>query len=144
MASPVYRFRPQLRVYPLIVPAILLLQALVLLAMGRVPICTCGTVKLWHGVVHSSENSQHILDWYSFTHVLHGFWLYLFTWLVLRRAPLAARLALAVALEAGWEILENTSFVIERYRTGTMALSYYGDSIVNSVSDTLAMALGFI
>ena len=122
---------------------IVAVQVLVLLAMGRVPMCTCGTVKLWHGVVHSPENSQHIFDWYSFTHVLHGFWLYLLIWLVLRRAPFAARLVLAVALEAGWEILENTSFVIERYRTGTIALDYYGDSIVNSVSDTVAMAVGF-
>lgn len=81
-----------------IIPAILLLQALVLLAMGRTPICTCGTVKLWHSVVQSAENSQHIFDWYSFTHVLHGFWLYFFGWLLLRRWPVAARLVLAVLL----------------------------------------------
>jgi Protein of unknown function (DUF2585) len=127
----------------LIVAALIGLQALILLAMGRVAICTCGTVKLWHGVVNSPENSQHIFDWYSLTHVLHGFWLYLGTWIILRRAPVAARLCLAVFLEGTWEVLENTSFVIERYRGGTISLSYYGDSVVNSVADTVSMMVGF-
>jgi hypothetical protein len=126
-----------------IIPTILMLQALVLLAMGRPLICTCGTVELWHGVVQSSENSQHFFDWYSFTHVLHGFWLYFFGWLFLRRWPVAARLVLAVLLESGWEILENTNFVIDRYRISTVALDYYGDSVVNSVGDAISMMAGF-
>jgi hypothetical protein len=132
------------RRYVAIVAGVIGLAALILWSMGRVPICKCGYVKPWHGIVQSAENSQHLTDWYTFSHIIHGFLFYGVFWLAGRRRPLGARLAAATLFEVSWEILENTDMVINRYREATIALDYYGDSILNSVSDIVAMVAGFL
>ena len=117
--------------------------ALILLWMGRPPICTCGTVKLWVGTALGPDNSQHIADWYTPSHIIHGFLFYLLGWLVLRRNPAGDRLLAAVLIEAGWELLENSPYIIDRYREATMALGYSGDSVINSAADIGWMVVGF-
>lgn len=135
----------------LIATVLVLLAALaILLAMGRPPVCACGTVKLWHGVVQSPENSQHLTDWYSPSHVIHGLLFYFFAHLLWRKwsifggRPAGWALPVATAFEAFWEVLENTPFVIQRYREVTVSWGYAGDSIVNSMADIGWMVAGFL
>src|SRR6059058_3253184 len=117
--------------------------AAILLAMGRHPICTCGTVDLWVGVRDSPKTSQMLLDWYSLSHVVHGLLFYALLWLVARRA-VQWRFIAALVIECTWEVIENTPLVIDRYRATTAALGYSGDSTINSVSDIVMMCLGFL
>lgn len=123
---------------------ILVLCAVILLAMGRVPICECGYVKLWHGEPWSGENSQHIADWYTASHIIHGFIAWAVLWAVARQVSFGWRLALATFSSALWEVIENTDFVIERFRAVTISLNYYGDSVLNSTADNIAMIVGFV
>lgn len=123
--------------------AVAILMIALLLLAGRPPICTCGTIEFWHGAVDSG-NSQHILDWYSPSHLIHGFLFYAAGWWLLRARPVSTRLTLAAVVEAAWELAENSPFVIDRYRTATIALGYTGDSVLNSTSDLLCMIAGFL
>ena len=122
---------------------IVLATAATLLWMGRIAMCKCGYIKLLHLETMSSENSQHLMDWYTPSHVLHGFIFYFVLWLVARRLDIGWRLTIATIIEAAWEIAENTDAVINRYREVTIALDYFGDSVVNSVADIAAMFFGF-
>ena len=117
--------------------------AAILLTMGRNPICTCGVVDLWVGSRDSPRTSQMLADWYSLSHIVHGLLFYAALWLVARRLDVGWRFLIALFVEASWEVIENTPMVIDRYRA-TAALGYTGDSVVNSLSDILMMALGFL
>jgi len=136
--------RLPLGVYLAMAAAFVAVQAAVLLAMGQPLVCTCGTIKVWAGVVSGPENSQQLTDWYTYTHIVHGIALYFLLWLIAPRMSVGMRFALVIGLEASWEMIENTPFVIERYRQSTLAQGYFGDSVFNSVTDTLAAAVGFV
>ena len=131
------------RAHVVIAIAIVAVAGSTLIAMGRVPWCRCGTLRPWVGDAWGPENSQHLADPYSFTHVTHGVLIYGILRLAAPRASLATSAVVAVAMESGWEVLENTDMVINRYREATVALGYYGDSVVNSIGDILFCALGF-
>lgn len=110
---------------------------------GRVIICKCGYIKVWQSAVMTSENSQHLTDWYTFSHIIHGFAFFYLGRFLSKKITLFQSFILALGIETGWELIENSSFIINRYRTTTMSLDYYGDSIINSSFDILAMVLGF-
>lgn len=122
---------------------LLALQAMLLLSFGQPLICTCGYIKLWEGVVLSSGNSQHLTDWYSFSHIIHGFLYYALAWLLFPRASIGIRFLFALGLEVSWEVIENTPMMIEHYRLQALSLGYKGDSVINSLSDTCMMIAGF-
>ena len=124
--------------------AVFVLTAGIELWMGRSPLGPDGKFGLWDGDIWSSENSQRFADPYSFSHLVHGMLFYGFLWLVARKLPVRYRLLIALAVEAGWELLENSPLIINRYREATIALGYTGDSVLNSLSDILMMTLGFL
>ena len=118
--------------------------AVVLLAMGRPPICTCGDIDLWVSSTTSAKTSQMLADWYSPSHIVHGFLFYGFLWLIGRQWRFEWRLSAALLIEAAWEIVENTPLIIDRYREATVAFGYTGDSVLNSMSDIAMMTVGFL
>ena len=124
--------------------ALLALQAIVLHLFGQPAICTCGYVKLWESAVLSAENSQHLFDWYTFSHIIHGFIFYALLRWIAPRTPVSIRILYAMGIEIAWELLENSPIIIDRYRATALAQGYSGDSIINSLSDTLSMMFGFI
>jgi hypothetical protein len=122
--------------------ALVLVTAGVLYLMGMAPTCSC-PFKFWVGK-DQPQQSQQLLDWYTYTHVLHGVVFYFLLTVILRgRLSVAARLVIATLIECAWEVFENTPFIINRYRSQTISRDYYGDTIVNSVADILAMMVGF-
>lgn len=124
--------------------AVLLLMILLLRAQGRLFLCACGQFEIWTSDTCSSNNSQQLFDPYSLTHVLHGFLFFYLIVLVFKRLARSWQLVLAIALEAVWEVFENSSFVIDRYRTATAALGYQGDTVVNSAGDLVCAVIGFV
>jgi hypothetical protein len=123
---------------------IIALQALLLLLFGQPPICTCGDIKIWEGVVLSPGNSQHLTDWYTFSHLIHGVIFFYALRYLFPRLSVAWRFVFAVLIESAWEVIENTPMVINAYRQQALAQGYTGDSIINSLSDSVAMILGFL
>ena len=128
----------------LVIAILFAAQATTLYLLGQPLICACGYIALFVVDVWSSQMSQQLTDWYTFSHIIHGFIFYALLRLIAPRLAVYWRLAIAVGLEASWEIAENTPWVIEAYRRQALAQGYVGDSIVNSLMDNVAMMLGFV
>jgi len=126
-----------------IVAALIIIQVFVLTLFGQPLFCECGYIKLWAGDIFSNDNSQHITDWYTFSHILHGIIFYGLLTLLFPKLSTAYKLLIALSIEVSWELIENTPMVIDHYRQQALAQGYTGDSIINSLSDTFAMILGF-
>lgn len=122
---------------------LLLAHAALLLYMGQPFMYEGGYIKFWHGVVVSGENSQHLTDWYTLSHVIHGILFYAILSLLFPRMSVGLRLLLAIGIEISWELFENTDMIINRYREQALAQGYFGDSIVNSLGDVGAVIAGF-
>ncbi|MDQ3014817.1 MAG: DUF2585 family protein [bacterium] len=129
----------------IVVLGLLIIHAIILSIMGQVAVCTCGYVEFW-GSPGGVEGSQMIADWYTFSHIIHGFLFYFFIWLINKKwaARFGALLIVAVIVEAAWELFENTDLIINRYRAVTTSIDYFGDSVLNSVADIVWMIVGFI
>ncbi|MEX0852222.1 MAG: DUF2585 family protein [Bauldia sp.] len=144
MNATLARLAPRPVVLTIAGAALIVVAALLNRGMGHPWICDCGFVKLWHGVAHSNQTSQHLTDWYTPSHIIHGLVFYFGLWLIARRWSIYLRGVIAVVLEVSWEVIENTPWIINRYRTVTVSLDYFGDSVINSTFDALAMVIGFI
>lgn len=138
-----WRLGPPMRQAAATIATVAVLAAL-LYALGRDPICPCGTVRLWHGEVPSTEGSQHLTDWWTFSHVIHGFLFYAALRWIAPRLETNWVFVAATVIEAAWELVENSDWAIERYRTYTVSFDYNGDSILNTMSDVGAMWIGFL
>lgn len=124
--------------------AIIVIAEGIVFWMGHPIFCKCGTIKFWYGLKSGPEQSQQFTDWYTYSHILHGIILYWLLAIVSRgRLSVAARFVIAALIEGAWEVFENTSFIIDRYRTQTISHDYFGDTVLNSTGDILAMFLGF-
>lgn len=123
---------------------ILIVQIATERLMGRIWICSCGDVKLFESQVHSPGNSQHLSDWYTPSHIIHGFLFYGLGWLLFRKRSIPFRIGFATLIESAWEVLENSPVIINRYRAATIAYDYVGDSVLNSAMDTVFMLTGFL
>jgi hypothetical protein len=124
--------------------AVFVATAAIELWLGRLPLGPDGRFGFLETDIWSSSQSQRVLDPYSLSHIIHGFLFYGLLHLVARKLPIGARLACAVALEACWEILENSPLIIDRYRAVTIAQGYIGDSVLNSLSDIVMAGTGFL